>query len=163
MGAFKDATIGFGGEEIDLAHEPQEADMRNPKVALKENKSILSVVVLPTGLAQIGRRIGRRVIVLPIARALCKPDTKPGLKDFILRKSPGLTDLLTHYRTQQTGIAAGDRDACIGGETLDGVHFQGCDRIQVLSACGLGFEAALVLPGLMWLRKTRRTQRVAKS
>jgi len=41
----------------------------------------------------------------------------------------GFTDLVTHYRTQQTGIAAGDTFACLSGETLDGTPIFGCDSI----------------------------------
>jgi uncharacterized delta-60 repeat protein len=38
-------------------------------------------------------------------------------------------DLLLHYETQETGIAAGDTQACLTGRTFAGVAIQGCDRI----------------------------------
>lgn len=70
----------------------------------------------------------------------------------------GFTDLLSHYRTQETGIIAGDTEACVAGRKLSGIPFEGCDAILVLAACGLGFELALLLPGLMWLRQKRRVR-----
>jgi hypothetical protein len=71
----------------------------------------------------------------------------------------GLTDLLSHYRTQETGIAMGDTEACVVGETLGGIPIEGCDAIATQTPsrrCGLGFELTLILPGLMWLHRRRR-------
>jgi len=72
----------------------------------------------------------------------------------------GLTDLLSHYRTQETGIAIGDTEACVTGETFDGVPLEGCDHIKTSPpgwGCGIGFELVLLLPALMWLRGRRRS------
>jgi len=45
----------------------------------------------------------------------------------------GFTDMLSHYRRIETGIVVGDTEACVTGETLDGIPFEGCDSVQVLS------------------------------
>jgi hypothetical protein len=70
----------------------------------------------------------------------------------------GKKDLLSSYRTAETGIAMGDTEACLTGQTLDAVSFEGCDAVTTVMPpwdCGLGVELALVLPLLIWLRGRR--------
>jgi hypothetical protein len=49
----------------------------------------------------------------------------------------GLTDLVSHYRIQETGIASGDAEACVTGETLGGQPFEGCNSVEVLAPKGV--------------------------
>ena len=41
----------------------------------------------------------------------------------------GLTDLLGHYRTRETGIAFGDTETWLTGQ-IDGTLFEACDDIR---------------------------------
>ena len=71
----------------------------------------------------------------------------------------GFTDLLSHYITRETGIAAGDMEACVTGETFDGTLLQGCDDITTTAPCGNGYAAAVVVPPLAWISGRRRRTR----
>jgi hypothetical protein len=52
--------------------------------------------------------------------------------------SDGLTDLVSHYRTDEAWIE--DGEACVTGETLDGTPFSGCDVVSVVPTLRLGRE-----------------------
>jgi hypothetical protein len=41
----------------------------------------------------------------------------------------GDLDMVLHFKTQETGIQAGDTEACLIGETVDGQAIEGCDAI----------------------------------
>jgi hypothetical protein len=65
----------------------------------------------------------------------------------------GFPDLVVRFRNHETGVALGDRKVCLVGETLAGVPFAGCVAIPKLRDCGRGFELALLLPPLLWVRR----------
>jgi hypothetical protein len=46
----------------------------------------------------------------------------------------GLTDLVSHYRMQETGIAVPDTAACVTWETLDGIPIESCDIVTPRAA-----------------------------
>jgi hypothetical protein len=70
----------------------------------------------------------------PDAAAPSHDLTKPGLFEDHLRdvNDDGFTDLVSHYRTQETGISPDDAEACITGDRLDGTPFEGCDAIRAV-------------------------------
>jgi CSLREA domain-containing protein len=70
----------------------------------------------------------------PYAAASAHDLTKPGVFEDHLRdvNDDGSTDLVSHYRIQNTGIDAYDAKACLTGETLDGEPFEGCDAVRTV-------------------------------
>ena len=44
----------------------------------------------------------------------------------------GFLDLVSHYRTQETGITEGQTEACLTGDTFAGEPLDGCDDITTV-------------------------------
>jgi len=44
----------------------------------------------------------------------------------------GYMDLISHYSIAATGISFGDMSACVTGETVDGMRFEGCDSVRTV-------------------------------
>jgi hypothetical protein len=44
----------------------------------------------------------------------------------------GYMDLVSHFRQKETGLAPGDTEACITGETTGGTPIEGCDSVRIL-------------------------------
>ena len=44
----------------------------------------------------------------------------------------GDLDLIMHFRTQETDIQPGDTEACLTGQTYDGMPIVGCDSVRIV-------------------------------
>jgi hypothetical protein len=64
-------------------------------------------------------------------------------------------DLVATFSYEQTELPFGESEACLTAE-IASVPFEGCDTVLVFPpGCGRGFELALLLPPLVWLRRRR--------
>jgi choice-of-anchor B domain-containing protein len=75
---------------------------------------------------------------------------------FLDLNDDGHLDLVTRFRTRETGIERGDTEACLAFEMLDLTPYEGCDSVRTTPGCGSGFELAFALPVFATWRRYRR-------
>jgi len=136
------------GNEIEVEIDIKPGSAGNP--VNPRNRGVLPVALLGSASFAVADVDGATLVFGPLGAS---PSGGPALEDV---NADGFVDLLVHFRTQASGIAAGDAQACLGGETLGGTRFIGCDSVRVVApSCGLGFEIAFALGPLAWLRARR--------
>ncbi|MBW2542497.1 MAG: VCBS repeat-containing protein, partial [Deltaproteobacteria bacterium] len=116
--------------KIDI--EPaSESNPVNPK-----SRGVISVAILGSENFAVSDIDLTTLAFGPDAAATSHDLTKPGAFEDHLRdvNADGLTDLVSHYRIENTGIDGDETEACLVGKTLDGTPFKGCDAIRVLGA-----------------------------
>jgi hypothetical protein len=112
--------LGAPGEiEVAVDVKPGEADNVIPLQA----NSVIAVAILTTN------AFDAATIDLATVCFVRDCTEKHGAGHLEDVNADGRADLLLHYETAETGIAAGDTQACLTGETYGGLAVRGCDRI----------------------------------
>jgi hypothetical protein len=135
--------VGGGGPFSDLAFSPSVVELidldikpgsdSNPVSQSGQGK--IPVAILGSDIFDVLDVDVTTLAFGPGAAAPSHDLTKPDAFEDHLRdvNADGSTDLITHYRIQEAGIEADAAEACIAGETLDGIPFEGCDSIRAVA------------------------------
>jgi hypothetical protein len=140
---FDDITLGSAtpGEEEPSAGEPSaeeiEIDIKpgsDPNPINPNSKGVIPVAILGSSSFDVASVDVTSLAFGPDEATPAHDLTDPvvyadHLKDV---NGDGFTDLVSHYRTQDTGIAKDDTEACLTGETTGGGAIWGCDAIKTV-------------------------------
>jgi len=48
------------------------------------------------------------------------------------KNADDFSDLLVHFRIDESGIESGDTESCLTGKLVDGTFFSGCDAVHTV-------------------------------
>ena len=109
--------------EVEIDIKPRS----DPNSINPQSKGVIPVAILGSDLFDVGD-VDTLLLVFGLAGAT---PTHPN-GHFADVNDDGFTDLVTHYRVQETDIVPGDTEACLIGELRDGTTFVGCDSVRTL-------------------------------
>ena len=160
---YASGTCGLGYTKVHSTVAPVRIDVlpdSDTNLVNLTGAGVLPVAILGSTSFDVSQVEGATLVFGPDAAPIAHPmgphaaDASGAPYDF---DADGHSDLLAHFRKQQTGLALGEQQACLRGALLDGTPFEGCDTVHARGVvCGLGFEVALLLPALQWLQRRKR-------
>ena len=120
-------------EPLDVVIDVKPGSNTNP-INLKSNGTI-TVAILTTDDFDATEVDGSTVMFAGASE-------RHGSGHFVDVDRDGDTDWVGHFRVQETDILPGDTEACLEGLTEDGLPFEGCDSIKVLTKAEIAAQAA---------------------
>jgi len=118
-----DLVVKIADIEVEIDIKPG----GNPNSINLKSKGVIPVAILTT--ATFNARNVNAMSVKFGPEGATEAHGKGHLEDV---DGDGDIDMVLHFRTQSTGITAGDSEACLIGETMAGTSILGCDSIKTV-------------------------------
>jgi hypothetical protein len=126
-----DGGVGVDEVEVTVLRLPVDLDIKpgsEPNSVNLKSKGVIPVAILGSADFDVTTL---DVTSLAFGPAGATPAHKSGghLEDV---NADGLMDLVSHYRTQETGLTPDALEACVLGTTTEGVEIEGCDAVRIV-------------------------------